>query len=239
MGVIREGLERVQRSGRIDTVGTVSRRTLTRSTAWAAPVLVTSVAAPASAASGPCAGGQAALNGSTLPVPLTFSPSTVTATVTFSSTGATGNDQTPGETGEIHATAYSPSWRYIKLHLPAGMDQGDTVTITLTFSQPVTGLSLTITDIDKDKDQWIDQVIVNTAGYAVAAKGANVTGAGTTGNPFTTSVNGGIDSAAGDVKLTWQGSLSQVQLTYRAADILNGSGIGQHIGVGLIGFASC
>ena len=38
------------------------------------------------------------------------------------------------------------------------MDQGDTITLTLSFSQAVTGLSLTITDIDKDTDLWIDEV---------------------------------------------------------------------------------
>ena len=43
-----------------------------------------------------------------------------------------------------------PNWNYLKLHHPEGMTTGDTVTLTLTFSQAVTGLTLTITDIDKD-----------------------------------------------------------------------------------------
>ncbi len=36
--------------------------------------------------------------------------------------------------------------------------------------------------------------------------------------------------------LTWAGPLSQVQITYRAADADNESDIGQHVGIGKIGF---
>ena len=61
-------------------------------------------------------------------------------------------------------------------------------------------------------------------------------GSGTVADPYRSQVNGGISSAAGDVKLTWAGPVSQVQITYRAADAENDSDIGQHIGVGQIGF---
>jgi hypothetical protein len=213
----------------------VSRRTVAKSTAWATPLLVTSVAAPAYAASGPCVGGEATLVSGTMPVNLTFPPSTVTATVGWSSTGAQGDDQTPGETGLVRTVAYSPTWNYLKLHLPRGMTQGDTVTLTLTFSQPVTNLSLTITDIDKETKNWIDEVVVSPLGFT-ADKAANVIGTGTAADPFRSQVEGGIDSAAGDVTLTWAGPVTQVQITYRAADSQNKSGIGQHIGVGKIGF---
>jgi hypothetical protein len=216
----------------------ISRRTLAKGTAWTAPVIIVGVASPAFAVSPSCVGDTASLTVGTKPTLLTFPPSVVTATVSFSSVGATGNDQTPGDTGEVHTTSYSPSWNYLKLHHPAGMDLGDTITLTVTFSTPVTALTLTITDIDKDTGEWIDQVIVNTPGYT-AVKGPNVTGTGTAASPLTTSVNGGISSNAGDVKLTWPGPLTQVQLTYRAGDSQNGSNIGQHIGVGLIGFGNC
>jgi hypothetical protein len=172
---------------------------------------------------------------------LTFPPSTVTATVGYSTTGW-GTNTTPGDTGEVHPTSYSPQWNYLKLHHPAGMDLNDTITLTLTFSQPVTNLSLTITDIDRDTGQWIDHVIINTGGYTVTARGPNVIGAGTASGatvwtgPFRSSVNGGISSANGDVTLRWAGPLSQVQITYRVADTQNESDIGQHIGVGKIGF---
>ncbi len=215
--------------------GGMSRRTLARTTAWTAPIAVVAVAAPAYAASVPCVGGQAVLVQGTSPTVLGFSPSAVTAAVSYSTTGWAG-DPTPGETGEVHPTDYTPAWNYLKLHHPAGMDQGDTITLTLAFSQPVLGLTLTITDIDKATGQWIDQVIVDTLGF-VAAPAANVVGAGTSANPFTTKVDSGISSALGDLKLTWAGPLSVVQLTYRAGDVQNSSGIGQHIGVGRIGFS--
>ena len=36
--------------------------------------------------------------------------------------------------------------------------------------------------------------------------------------------------------LTWPAPVQQVVITYRAADLQNQSGVGQHIGVGKIGF---
>ena len=210
------------------------RRTLVKGAAWTAPIAVVGAAAPAYAASS-CVSGQATLTGGTRPTQLTFLPSAVTATVAFSSTGVAGNDQTPGETGEVHATSYSPSWNYLKLHHPQGMTLGDTVALTLTFSQPVTNLSLTITDIDKASKQWIDEVVATPAGFT-SVKAANVIGTGAANNPFRSQVNGGISSAAGDVVLTWAGPLNQVAITYRVADQDNESGVGQHVGVGKIGF---
>lgn len=212
----------------------IKRRTITTGAAWAAPLTLVSVAAPAYAASA-CMDGQATLTSGSRPTLLTFPPSPVTATVGWSSTGAAGNDQTPGDTGEVHAVSYSPSWNYLKLHHPEGVTQNDTITLTLTFSQPVFNLSLTITDIDKVTTEWIDEVVVTPAGFT-SVKGQNVIGDGTVGSPFTTSVQGGISSARGDVTVTWAGPVSQVQIVYRAADADNDSDIGQHIGVGKIGF---
>jgi hypothetical protein len=216
----------------------LSRRTLTKGAVWTTPLLVTAVAAPAYAASGPCVGGQAPLTSGTRPVNLQFLPSTVTATIGWSSTGAAGNDQTPGETGLVRTTQFNNSsnnWNYLKQHLPDGMTQGDTVTLTLTFNQPVSKLSLTITDIDKDTSSWIDEVVVTPVGFT-SVKATNVIGTGTALDPFKSKVEGGIDSTLGDVTLTWAGPVTQVQVIYRAADVQNQSGIGQHIGVGKIGF---
>lgn len=218
----------------VDNERNLSRRTLARGAAWTAPVALVAVAAPAFAASGPCLTGLSAPGLSSTPISsLTFPPSAVTATLAFSSTGH-GGVPTPGDTGEVHATSWG--WNYIKLHHPEGMDLNDTITMTLTLSEPVTDLSLTITDIDRVITEWIDHVIVNTGGYVVTAQGANVIGTGTSGDPFRSSHNGGISSAAGDVTLTWAGPLTMVQITYRAADADNDSDVGQHIGIGLIGF---
>ena len=60
------------------------------------------------------------------------------------------------------------------------MDTNDTVTLTLTFSRPVTGLTLTITDIDKDTDSWIDQVVGHPGGFTASKRpNSYVIGAGT------------------------------------------------------------
>ena len=107
----------------------------------------------------------------------------------FSSVGAAGNDQTPGETGEVHTVSYSPSWNYLKLHHPEGVTQGDLITLTLNFNQPVTKLSLTITDIDKVTTEWIDEIEVLPAGFT-ALKAANVIGSGTAADRFRSTASG-------------------------------------------------
>ena len=119
------------------------------------------------------------------------------------------------------------------------MDTNDTVTLTITFSRLVTGLTLTITDIDKDENSWIDEVWVTPGGFTTSKRpNSYVIGAGTSSsNPFESNHEGGIDSVRGDVTLTWSVAVQQVAITYRAADLQNQSGVGQHIGVGKIGFA--
>jgi hypothetical protein len=216
----------------------MGRRSLVKGAAWTTPIVVVGAAAPAVAVSQvPCLRVLATIpsNWDNKKPPLAFPGSSVTATVTFTSN--TG-DNTPGDTGDIDETDYQPSWRFIKLHHPDGMDQGDTVRITLTFTAAVTNVSMTVTDIDKDTGEWIDEVIVNTPGYTYQA-GANVIGTGTALSPFKSNHEGGITSAAGDVTVSWAGPLTSVALTYRAADSQNGSGSGQHIGIGLFGFDSC
>lgn len=215
----------------------VTRRTVTRGAAWTAPLVVVGVTVPAYAVSTACVAGTATLTQGTSPTVLSFPPSLVTATVSYSAKNGDGTvraDNTPGETGEVHSTDYSPSWNYLKLHLPKSLVKNQTVTMTLSFTQAVTGLSLTVTDIDGATGSWFDELVVNTLGFTHAGA-ANVIGTGTSADPFRSIVDGGISSAAGDLLLTWPGSLSQVQLTYRAG-ITGDSDIGEHIGVGKIGF---
>jgi hypothetical protein len=215
----------------------LSRRTITKGAAWATPLLVTSVAAPAFAASGQCLQGADSLNTSGVVTFLVFPPSGVQGNLTFTSSGTT--DQTPGDTGKVFSTDYTPSWRYIKLHHPEGMEEGDTIKMTITFTEFVKNATLTLTDIDKAVGQWIDHVVAEPAGYVASNAGQYVTGAGTSANPFTSSHNGGITSARGDVTLTWPFSLKQITITYIAADTDNSSDIGQHIGVGKFAFNNC
>ena len=220
----------MQSTTRPDDRPAITRRTLARGAAWSAPIAVVSVAVPAFAASTQCVPGAVALTAGTSPMLLSFLPTAVTASVTFASVGY-GADSTPGETGTVQTTSYSPSWNFIKLHHPKGMKTGNTITMTLTFSQPVQKLSVKITDIDKTVGQWIDDVIISPAGF-VATPAKNVVGAGTAANPYTTKLDGGIENADGDLALFWAGPLSQVSITYLAADQDNTSDIGQHIGIG-------
>ena len=146
-----------------------------------APVLVTAVAAPAYAASGPCVGGTAVLQEGTSPLNLTFLPSTVTATIEFTTTGW-GTDTTPGDTGEVHRTEFPNSnddYNYIKLHHKEGMDLNDTITITITFTQAVIE-PVAHHHRHRQGHRPVDRPRHrHTLGYTVAAKGANVIGAGT------------------------------------------------------------
>ena len=131
----------------------LSRRTVAKGAAWATPLLVTSVAAPAYAASGPCVRqAQASLTTADADRTLLHVPAV----------DGHGDDRVVRDDGLAAATtprakrarsttvtSSDPNWQVLKLHHPEGMDQDDTVTMTLKFSQAVTNLSLTITDIDK------------------------------------------------------------------------------------------
>jgi hypothetical protein len=221
----------------------VSRRTVARGAAWAAPVALIAVGAPAYAAtSGSCTDfGTAPLTQSvgTKVGLLVFPPSTNQAVVSIAATDASGKTIAQDRlTGTLQHTDYSPGWNYIDLHQAAGMHEGDRLTMTLTFSRPVENLTLTITDIDKIKGEWIDQVFVAPPGFS-AVPGPNVSGSGLAGDPFTANVDAEIHTAAGDLTLTWAGPLTTAQISYRAGDAANTSTNGQHIGVGKIGFSNC
>ena len=126
----------------------LSRRTITKGAAWATPLLVTAVAAPAYAASGPCVAGQAR-SPTTGPLPPSRPHSSRRRRSRQRSGGPLdgGCRQRPTRAKparsirtEFAVAPSHPNWNYLKLHLPEGMTQGDTVTLTLSFSQPVTGL---------------------------------------------------------------------------------------------------
>jgi hypothetical protein len=209
--------------------------------AWTAPVVLTAVAAPAYATSLPCWQGQALLTNprsDTVVTALTFPPSLVKATVTYAAQA--WQDQTPGDTGWVRSTAFPAGnqWNYIKLHHPEGMDTGDTVTMTILFSEPVKNLTLRVTNIDKVTGDFIDEVIVSPATFE-ALLGPRVSWTGQVTDGFKATEEGAITSDQGDVSLVWKHELQQVQITLRAADEDNASFLGQYVGVGLIGFNNC
>ena len=222
----------------------VSRRTVARSVAWATPVLVTSVAAPAFAASGPCAPGvvhKVDLKDGSTPTQLTFKNSPVTAIVAITATNANNAPVTPPPGGDETGKVDNAEWKYIKLHFDnpdAANQKGGTITMTLTLSAPVNNFSLSITDIDMDTGQWIDHVVISPPGF-IATKGPNVDGNGVPGDPFRPADEGNISNDDGDVTLNWAFQVQQVVIRYTAADLVGSSGNGQHIGIGEIQFAGC
>lgn len=218
----------------------VSRRTLVKAAAWAAPAIAIAVPVPAYAASPtPCTPSTVFdnLKPGTSPKSIVFQPSMVTATLTYASSGQ-GNDSTPGDTGKVAATSTNPSWNYIELEMVSKLDKGDYVELTITLSEPVTGLSFVLHDIDQTKDGWRDTVQVMTGGFTYVL-GGNIQGAGTQQQPFRPINNGDtpINSGLGDVRLTWPNPVQVVKIRYIAG--IKGDSANQHIGLGDLSYEAC
>lgn len=214
----------------------VSRRSVVKGAAWAVPAIVVAAPVPAFAAS-PCTPTTALddLTPGTTPGTITFQPSGVTATLTFSSSTPGGGT---GATGEVAATSTTPSWNYIELEMTRRLRQGSYVELTITLSQPVEGLSFTLHDIDEVTGSWYDRVRVYTSGYTYA-RGDNVIGTGSAGDLFRPRTPGDrpIDSGLGDVRLTWPGAVSSVRVRYVAG--ADGNSQNQHIGLGDLSYQAC
>ena len=243
--------ERSREANRATGVG-VTRRTVAKGSAWAAPVLLSAMPVPAFASSEPCAGGEAApLTNGDKPSVLTFVGSLVTATVGFVATDADGTVVTPlpgggdaaYETGEVVGGA-------IAMVFDEPDDQIDlTLTMTIALSQPVTGMQLTVADIDKDTGLWEDWVVVGPAGFTVSGQGSYVVGDGTdpfsgmpdSEGPFRSRHDGNIPDTdtRGHVTVQWPLPVQQVQVQYLPGDPDGESSNGQHIRIGGIGFTGC
>jgi hypothetical protein len=223
----------------------ISRRTVARSAVWAVPVVSVAMAAPAFAASGGCqqqGAGTITTDQKTGAVTALTFPGGVTAIVAITQV-RNGKPYQPlmdKETGRVFTTDYGTPWDYVRLHHAKGMKQGDVITMTITFPQPVSGFGFTITDIDGEQGQWIDQVAVAPQAFS-ASKGPNVIGAGTSAAPFLSDPSnpGNIDSADGDATLVWPGAQTQFTIVYTAADDRNTSDIGQMVGLGRFTYDNC
>ncbi|HET6671769.1 MAG TPA: hypothetical protein VFG92_00190 [Agromyces sp.] len=221
------------------TPKSVSRRTLVKAAAWTVPVIAVAVPAPAYAASpSPCTPTTSFdnLKPGSSPSSITFLPSMVTATLVYSSHGQSGNR--PGDTGRVAATNTTPSWNYIELEMVSRLDEGDYVQLTITLSEPVTGLSFVLHDIDATSGGWRDTVRVMTGGYTFDL-GGNLQGSGTDGDRFRPINNGDtpIESGLGDVRLTWPGQAQVVTIRYIAG--ITGNSGNQHIGLGDLSYDAC
>ncbi|MCI1748710.1 MAG: hypothetical protein LKI24_11870 [Acidipropionibacterium sp.] len=225
----------------------ISRRTIVKGAAWAAPAVAMAASAPLAAASDACTP-TTSFDGLTVgssPSSIKFLPGDVTASLSYTSTGQ-NNDPTPGNTGKVARTNTSPAWNYLEVQMVSPLGKGDSVTVTITLSEPVEGLSLLIHDLDSNSTggwsntQWLwqDTVVVNTSGFTYQ-KGDSITGTGTSTDPFKNTELGDqpIDSGKNKVRLTWSGFVDKVQITYIAGQ--KGSSASQHIGIGDISYDAC
>lgn len=219
---------------------TVGRRTVAAGAMWAVPVIAVAAAAPAVAAS-QCVVTTTFdnLQPGTSPATLTFLPSTITASIAYSSTG-NGGVNTPGATGQVAATSSTPPWNYIEVEMLDPIEQGDSVTVTLSFTSPVENLTFKLHDIDGISGAFQDtvEILTLTNGFSFVP-GANITGNGTSGNRFrnVTSVDNPISTGVADVTLMWAGPIQVVSFRYVAGT--NGDSQNQHIGLGDISFTDC
>lgn len=237
------------------TTNAVSRRTLVKGAAWAVPVIAFAGPAPAYAAS-PCTPStnfDGLTPSNNVQTSIVFynslnQPTGVTASIAYASNGQ-GGDPTPGATGTVEATVTNPSWNYIEIEMLKQLNAGDWVTLTLTLSQPVTGLSFTIHDIDKVRNNqnqvaWEDFVEIggtfsgNPVAYT-SVLGSNVTGAGTAASPFQPILWGDnpINSGLNRVTVTFNAPVNQFVIKYRAGQ--NGDSNNQHVGLGNISYNIC
>lgn len=221
----------------------VSRRTLMKTAAWTVPVIAFAGPVPMAAAS-PCTPTTAldSLRPGTKPSTITFLPSNppVSAGLAFTAS----NGVALGGTGEVAATSTNPSWNYIEIEMVRNgnrpLTQGDWVELTITMSQPVTGLSFIIHDIDSTESGWRDLVNVRTAGYSASlGNPTNIEGDGSSNSPFRPKTNGDlpIDSGANAIRLTWAGSVQVVVIRYLAG--ITGNSGNQHIGLGNLSYSAC
>ncbi|MGB4136472.1 MAG: hypothetical protein WA971_07905, partial [Microbacterium sp.] len=188
----------------------VSRRTVTKAMAWAVPAIAVAVPVAAHAASvcSPSTNFQGLQVGSRPSEVLFYDVNGdltgVKASLGFSST--------PGNTGKVAQTTGSGAWKYIELQI-TNVRNGQYIDFTLTFNQPVTGLSFMVHDIDRVQNQWVDQVEILTSGYTYVP-GSHITGNGSSASPFTSDVWGDlpIESGQGSVRITYPGEVQTVEL---------------------------
>ena len=218
----------------------VSRRLVTRTAAWATPVVLSAATAPAYAADQPpgqCTDhGQAVLGRGRLQARDRCSshPRRGRATVSLQHTDSTGKvldlDSTSGTIG---TTEYTPGWSYLTLHhRPRQGTRATRITLTLTFDAPVKNLALTVTDIDRLPGQWFDSGLHLTGshGHGPRACRSPAAAPGTTPSPARSPRTS--TTTHGDVAVTWPSALTTVQLVLGAADSKNNGTVGQQVGVG-------
>ena len=219
------------RTTRAESPTRLTRRSVARGAAWSVPLVAVSVAAPAFAVS--CAGPQpfrlnwgttaytknVLTNVGTATVPtadLSGTPVVVTFTSTTSGTvfRDTDNLTVPALTnvGGLGAGERGMTLSHAD---PISANRNNRQTVVISFSRAVTGLSFSMTDIDSSRNDWWDRV--ELTGTRTAALDANLEGTGVFNDPWrykTDNTNVDNDSSGGNVKVTYAGSVTSIQLDY-------------------------
>jgi hypothetical protein len=200
---------------------------------WTVPVALVSVPAAAYAVSG-CVDAPAVMGPvHATPTGASFPPSDLTATIAFSASGYPS-----GGPSAFLVEPIAPFGYYTILNHPGTAVPGGAITMTMTFSRPVSNLSLSVYDIDREEGidiDWADHVVVNTPGYTIPARDADIVGAGTAADPLRNATNGQGVATENFATLLWAGPVAEVQLTY----LLGGTTVkenGQDVGVTNVGF---
>lgn len=224
----------------------VSRRTLVKGAAWAVPVIAFAAPVPAFAASR-CVPSTSldSLAEGTSPTQIAFFPAAnppVTAGLAYSKSS---NPVDTGATGQVATTSTMPPWNYLELEMERNnndrpLTAGDWVQLTITMSEPVTGLSFIIHDIDSTSSGWRDYINVRTPGYSVnLGNPTNLQGTGSEADPIRPIQNGDLPISSGEnaVRLTWNGVVQVVVIRYIAG--MTGNSANQHVGLGNLSYQAC
>lgn len=242
------------------TAARPTRRTVARASAWTVPVIAVAATTPAHAAS--CAAVRATSANitaydrvSALEWNATFDvdrggplPGNVmTARATYDSGMSVRNDG-PNGTHDNFTIGGSVGGLGTAGLVMAQRPTLDTPAAPLTafghyafsFSKPVSKLSFTLTDIDSATGDFWDSVWL-TPGFTVSNKAAGLQGAGTAADPFRqTSGNTPVDNTnggAGNVTLTYAGTLTAFTINYSNAATSFARGVDQDQVVTITNFA--
>lgn len=198
----------------------LGRRALAKGALWTAPMVLLSVAAPAIAASAMPAtmlwtdfprgsGNRIATTASQ-----TVGGAKITTSLTRSGLAHVGSNWTPTADGRLEMSSNR-------------LTLGDSAqTVALSFSKPVTDVSLTIQDLDRDRDRGLldprdfqDEIYIPPGAvmFSQHAPGSKVVGRGTPGDPFRAAdtVFGDLSGPDYAVTLTWKGPVSAIAVAYR------------------------
>lgn len=143
-------------------------------------------------------------------------------TISFVISGDTGGieNNSPNDTTQINGSSSTEQTLFLNTNHG---NRNDDITITITFSQPVTNISFTIYDIDADSSSYVDQIRnvygsdgVNTYAFsATGSSGNSVASSGTTSLTVTGTSSINDDSDNGNATFSYTGAaVTTISFTY-------------------------